>query len=108
MATEFQHAPSPGVVEYVFVGTVTQQHKFVQYSAPAPLCLIPGHNRVSGDLAVKYPMISDSPGFRLFPNEMALLKAQTRDVAPSSVQINRAGQPVNVPGLAHEIQSSTF
>ena len=108
MATEFQHAPSPGVLEYGFIRTVTEKHKFVEYPAPALLRLLPGHNGVSGNLAVKEPVIAYMFGFRLLPRQMTPLKAHALDVAPLPVEINGAGQWGNIPGFAHEIHSSAF
>src|SRR5580704_5003928 len=83
VATQFQHAPGPGVVQYRFISGVTEKHKFVEYAAPALFRLLPGDNGLPGDLAVKEPVISDMFGFRLLPDQVILLKAHSRDVAPS-------------------------
>jgi hypothetical protein len=106
VATEVQHTPGPGVFEYGFIRIVTEENEFVEYPAPALLRLIPGQDGMSGDRAVKEPVIAYALGYCLLPHQMTLLKAQARNVAPPSVQIDWAGQPIRIPGLAHEIQSS--
>ena len=108
MATEFQHAPGPRVFEYGLIRTVTEENEFVEYPAPTLLRLIPGHDGMSGNLAVKDPVLAYALGYRLLPHQMTLLKTQARDVAPPSVQVNWAAQAIRIPGLADEIQSSAF
>ena len=108
VATEFQHAPGPSVFEYGFIRTVTEENEFVEYPAPILLRLIPGHDGMSGNRAVKDPVFAYALGYRLLPHQMTLLKAQACNVAPPSVQIDWAGQAIRIPGLAHEIQSSVF
>ena len=51
VATEFQHTPSPGVLEYGFIRTATEEHKFVKNPEPSLFRLLPGHNGVPGNLS---------------------------------------------------------
>lgn len=108
VAAEFQHAPGPGVIEYGGVRTLAEKHEFIEYPATGLLRLSPGDDGASGDAAVKDPVIAYMVRLRLLPRQMILLNAHTRDIAPLPVQVNRAGQPIRVPGLAHEIQSDAF
>ena len=106
MATEFQHAPGPGVFEDGVVSGIAEMKKFIQHSASSALRLLPGNDGLPGDLAVQKPVIPGAYPFSLLPHQVAILKAYVCDVAPLPGQVDWAGQTVCAAGIPYEIQSS--
>ena len=94
MVTEFQYAPDLGVFQDGFILAIAEKHKLVEYPAPALLGLISGYNGLSGNLAVKNPLLAYAFRLGLLPCEVTLLKTHIGDVAPPPVQIDGTGDPV--------------
>src|SRR5579863_3894691 len=108
MATKLQNTPCLGVFQDRFILGITKQDKLVEQPVTGALGQVASYDGLSGNLAVKNPVLANAFGLGLLPDQVVLLKTHVDDIAPSPMQIDGTGDPVGTVGVAHRIQARPF